>query len=72
MDVTEHLNNIRPAANEAKRLYRSLDDDGKAAFRENRRLRKNAEVLARYYRNRETVLARMKAKRDADKASRAE
>ena len=72
MNNIEHLNSIRAAANEARKYYRSLSEDEKAAYREARRVRKKDAVLARYYRNREAILARMKAARDAKKAAKAE
>lgn len=72
MDNREHLNSIRAAANVARKHYRSLSDEDKAAYREARRIRKKDAVLARYYRNREAILARMKVARDAKKAAQAE
>ena len=72
MSNKEHLDNIRKMANEAKAYYSKLDDEGKATYREERRLKKNAKVLSRYHQNKEVILARMKARRDELKRQKEE
>lgn len=72
MSNKEHLDSIRKMANEAKAHYSKLDEAGKTAYREARRLKKNAEVLSRYHRNKAVILARMKARRDELKKQKEE
>ncbi len=65
-----HMDSIRGASHESRKLYNRLDEDAKQEFVKARLLRKALRAKERYYQNRATILARRKElrKRETDAA----
>ena len=60
----QHLASIRAASHAANKHYRSLDEEGKEAYRAEKRAKRAVWAKALYHRNRESILARRKELRD--------